>query len=137
MPVFVIRSNEHRKLKNGQSARIIPIHDDLIALGLLEYAKSRPPGLLWDVKKKGHHFGNSFEYAWQKVRKAAIGEGEKKTFHSFRHSAVQTLIDQGVPLEVRAALFGHDPGHIEGKIYGGEMKASVLLDAISKMPSVR
>lgn len=137
VPVIAIRSNEHRKLKNGQSARIIPIHKDLIEIGLVEYAKKRPAGLLWDVKRKGNTFGNDFEYAWQKVKKSVIKEGEKKAFHSFRHSAIQTLIDAGIPLAVRAALFGHDPGHIEGKIYGGEMKTSVLLDAVNLLPSVR
>lgn len=137
IPVFLFRSNDHRDLKNGQSSRVVPIHPDLIALGFLDFVKGRQTGLLFDIKKKGEKYGNDFEYHWQKVRKAVVGSNPRKVFHSFRHSAVQVLMDHGVPVEVRSALFGHDPGHIEGKIYGGQMKTSVLLDAVKRLPSVR
>lgn len=116
---------------------MVPVHPDLIALGFLDYAKGRKAGLLFDVKKKGKTFGNSFEYGWQKVKKSVIPPGDKKAYHSFRHSAIQTLIEAGVPLNVRADLFGHDHEHIEGKIYGGAMKTALLLDAVKLLPSVR
>lgn len=137
IPVIHIRTNAHRSLKNGQSGRMVPVHPDLIALGFLDYANGRKPGLLFDVKRKGRTFGNDFEYGWQKVRKAVIGADDKKTFHSFRHSAVQALTDAGIPLNVRADLFGHDHEHIEGKIYGGQLKTSILFDAVKLLPSVR
>lgn len=137
MPVILIKSNEHRTLKNGQSGRVVPVHRDLIDLGFLDYAKARDPGLLFDVKKKGKSFGNAFDYAWQKVKKAVIAEGDPKTFHSFRHSAIQRLIDKNVPLNVRAELFGHDHGHIEGRIYGGQMDTELLKNAVDLLPSVR
>lgn len=137
VPVILIRTNNHRKLKNGQSARFVPVHPDLVNLGFLDYAASRKPGLLFDVRKKGKTFGNHFEYGWQKVKNAVIGPDERKTFHSFRHSAIQTLIDADVPLNVRADLFGHDHEHIQGNIYGGKGKEAALLEAVKLFPSVR
>lgn len=137
IPVILIRSNAHRKLKNGQSERFVPVHPDLIDLGFLDYAAGRGPGLLFDVKKKGKTFGNHFEYGWQKVKNAVIADDDRKTFHSFRHSAVQTLIDANVPLHVRADLFGHDHEHIQGNLYGGLGKEEALLYAVKLLPSVR
>lgn len=137
VPVILIRSNSHRTLKNGQSERFVPIHPDLIELGFLDYVASRGPGLLFDIRKKGKTYGNFFEYSWQKVRKAVVGNDDKKTYHSFRHSAVQALIDAEVPLHVRADLFGHDHEHIQGNVYGGKSKETTLLEAVKLLPSVR
>ncbi|TWI38218.1 hypothetical protein IQ24_00356 [Paracoccus sulfuroxidans] len=137
---FDIKPNDFRGLKNGQSKRRVPVHDDLIKIGFIDYVKSRQskPGLLFDVRKKSKNaaYGDFFDYRWRKAMTESIGSGHGKTFHSFRHSATQHLLDQEVIEATRAAIFGHDSG-IEGGTYGGDWNLETLQRAVNLLPSVR
>lgn len=139
VPVFLIRENAHRGLKNGQSERIIPLHADLIALGLPEYARERSGKMLLDIRKKSaaSSFGDSIDYRWRQAMSETIGIQPRKTFHSFRHSAVQVMLNAKVDINTRGAIFGHLTGHIEGDIYGGDAEIGDLVEAINLIPSVR
>lgn len=140
VPFFIIRPNAHRTLKNGQSERLIPLHRDLISLGLNEYAKERAGrGMLFEIRKKSKasSYGDSISYRWRQTMIDAIGTGHRKTFHSFRHSAIDCLMKAQVDINTRGALFGHLTGHIEGDLYGGDAELGDLLDAVNLIPSVR
>lgn len=136
---FDIRQNENRPLKNGQSQRKIPLHRDLITLGLHEYAKERRGQMLFDIRKKSaaSSFGDSIDYRWRKAMSETVGLIPGKSFHSFRHSAIDALIRANVPDRERGAIFGHLIGNIEGDIYGGAPELGDLLDAVNLLPSVR
>lgn len=140
VPFLIIRPNAHRTLKNGQSERVVPLHRDLITLGLHEYAKERAGrGMLFDLRKKSRasSYGDSISYRWRQAMIDAIGTGHRKTFHSFRHSAIDCLMKRQVDVNTRGALFGHLTGHIEGDLYGGDAEFGDLLDAVNLLPSVR
>ncbi|MDO5633155.1 MAG: tyrosine-type recombinase/integrase [Paracoccus sp. (in: a-proteobacteria)] len=103
---IVIHNNEHRGIKTGQSARFIPFHPHLIEMGLVDYAAERRAGILFPLKRKSRlsTLGDSIDYRWRKaMREAGIPADGKKTFHSFRYYAVQTLIDK----EVTHSLYVH------------------------------
>lgn len=139
VPFFNIRNNAHRTLKNGQSQRLIPLHRDLISLGLHEYAKERKGQMLFDLRKKSYvsSYGDGIDHRWRKAMTESIGTGHRKAFHSLRHSAIDYLMKAKVDINTRGAIFGHLTGHIEGDIYGGDAEFGDLLDAVNLLPSVR
>lgn len=137
---IVIRDNPHRRIKNGQSARFIPVHSHIIEIGFLDYGAERRAGLLFPLKRKSRlsGLGDSIDYRWRKaMREAGIPTDGKRTFHSFRHYAVQTLIDKEIDRETRGALFGHLIGDIQGDTYGGDANPDKLRRAVEMLPRVR
>ncbi|WP_200688065.1 site-specific integrase [Paracoccus caeni] len=138
--VLFIRPNRYRRLKTEQSERVVPLHRDLIALGFVGYAAKREPGgMMFDLRKKakGASYGDSIDYRWRQAQSETVGTGQRKSFHSFRHSAIDALIKAKVGKQTRAQLFGHLVGDIEGDRYVGEPDLRELCDAIELLPSVR
>lgn len=93
--------------KNKASIRKIPIHQDLIDLGLLEYVdRQKKLGRLKLIQlsgKKGSKFFTEYK------RSCGIND-DKKVFHSFRSTAVDCLKQSGVGFEERCQYVGHDAG---------------------------
>lgn len=95
--------------------------------------------MLFEIRKKSKasSYGDSIDYRWRQAMIESIGTGHRKTFHSFRHTAVQIMLTAKVDINTRGALFGHLTGHIEGDIYGRDGEFGDLLDAVNLLPSVR
>ncbi|MDF3061660.1 MAG: hypothetical protein K0S06_1769 [Microvirga sp.] len=124
---------EDQRLKNESSARSVPIHSELIRLGLLDYVVQRATGHdsrapLWpgfesplDVKTR----------AWSKWFARYLGEHvvdhPSKTFHSFRHTFKRACREAGISEEIHHALTGHSGGGV-GRAYGRERRADGSLD---------
>lgn len=143
IPVFRIRENGRRGVKTAQSERVIPVHSHLIELGFLDFvqdqrARSRI-NLFHDLKPKSPKspIGDSISYLWGKIQDDQIGQQEKKSFHSFRHYAVQGLrAENPVEKHIRAELFGHLVGDIEDDRYGGRLPVATLRAAVEALPRV-
>lgn len=143
IPVVRIRPNTRRGLKNAQSERRIPIHSHLLDLGFLDYvqeqrAKNRAH-LFHDLHRKSvkSQIGDSTAYLWRHIQHDQIGPQEKKSFHSFRHYAVQGLrAESPVEKHIRAELFGHLVGDIEDDRYGGRAPVATLRAAVEALPRV-
>lgn len=104
---------EKKRTKNRNSIRPIPIHSTLIDIGFMEYVKARKTDkALFKLKRDrqgrlGKGFSNWFSrFETRKGGKPALGyierrgveskgtrDGQKwtKTFHSFRHTAIDNL----------------------------------------------
>ncbi|WP_407522688.1 site-specific integrase [Methylobacterium oryzisoli] len=124
---------EDQSLKTVSSARSVPIHQELIHLGLLDLvaarASTQPPGApLWpgfeppiDPKVK----------AWTKWFGRYLGahvvDHPAKTFHSFRHTFKRACREADIGEEVHHALTGHAGGGV-GRRYGRERRADGSLD---------
>ncbi len=122
-----------QNLKTASSARSVPIHHELIRLGMLdmvtERAKGHPPTApLWpafappiDAKAK----------AWTKWFGRYLGvhvvNHSAKTFRSFRHTFKRACREAGLSEEVHNALTGHVGGGVGGR-YGRERRADGTLD---------
>ena len=106
-------------MKTESSKRLVPIHPDLVRLGLLERVKRlREEGaerLFPDMRidsraGAGNSISKGFTYYLQgigiKPRRAAGTVG----FHSLRKTVIQALQGSSLPSERRRALVGHEPG---------------------------
>lgn len=115
-----ILGDEDKSLKTRAAQRMIPIHPELLALGLLEYvddvkALDLGPELFpaVGVNVNGEK-GNALGQAWREHRKKlGLAEGRgSPTFHSFRPTALQVLKQNGVEFEMRCQLAGHEIDHV-------------------------
>ncbi len=93
--------------KNKASLRKIPIHQDLIEIGLLDFVerqKKRGRTFLISLPaKKASKFFTEFK------RKVGI-DSDKKVFHSFRSTVVDCLKQNGVGFDERCEYVGHSSG---------------------------
>lgn len=130
---------EGQSLKNGASRRTIPIHPDLLALGLMERVERlRQAGetRLFPKVKIGavNGAGNWLSKAFTR-HIAAVGIEQpakgKFGFHSLRKTAIQTMKDGRVPLEWRCAYVGHelDEEHVE--TYSGDYSPGTMLEIVA------
>ena len=102
-----------KRIKTHQG-RKVPLHSFVVDLGFIEYC--RVPGRIFPEltnknrdRKYGHYFGKWFNgklLAGIKPTEAA----PNKTFHSFRHTLITQLINQGLPEPMIKAVVGHDQG---------------------------
>lgn len=93
--------------KTGSSARPVPIHSQLVDLGLLEYVDALPKGgKLFDVPR--HRANGEYDYKWymRELRKKIADPC--KVFHSWRSTLSTRLNDSGVTATHRADIVGHE-----------------------------
>ena len=143
IPIFRIRPNTRRELKNAQSDRRIPIHSHLPELGFLDYVRDQQERnrahLFHDLNRKSakSQIGGSTAYLWRNIQHDQICPQEKKSLHSFRHYAIQRLrAEPDVEKHIRAELFGHLVGDIEDDRYGGRAPIETLRAAVEALPRV-
>lgn len=143
IPIFRIRVNARRGIKNAQSERRVPIHSHLIELGFLDYVRDqrerKRAHLFHDLKRKSaeSQIGDSIDYMWRNIQADRLGPQPRKTFHSLRHYAVQGLrAESDVEKHIRAELFGHLVGDIEDDRYGGRAPVATLRAAVEALPRV-
>lgn len=109
---FILRRTTDKSLKTPGSERVLPVHPELVRLGLLEWvAKLRErgcarlfpdlPGV--DQSELSDLFQKRFAY-WQK--KVLDIDQPGVSFHSFRHCFRDALREAGVPIDATRALGG-------------------------------
>ncbi len=145
--VFDINRLEDKRLKNDPSERRVPIHNNLIQLGLLEYANELRregetilfPGLLTaaveNAEKGEQKLANNLS-SWFRLLLIKL-EIKKATlvFHSFRHTFAnayhQALYSHP---EVVKGLLGHIHEDITKDIYSSAYGIKTLKDTIDALP---
>lgn len=133
-----------KRLKTKMSQRAIPIHDQLIALGLLEYvAMRRDAGeTAWLFPTVAPDQPRAVQ-AWSKwfgrYLRITVGIVDTtKVFHSFRHGFKDAARSAGVPLETHDALMGQSSASAVSQGYGAKQMlhrftAKALKDAVDKV----
>lgn len=130
---------DEKKLKTLSSKRRVPVHNDLIALGLLDYVQTlRTRG----GSKLFHDLSTSVEHG----RGRAIGRWFNETllpslgmktkllvFHSLRHTVVTKLVNAQVDGPLIKALVGHSQQGVTYQSYFGGHTLTLLNDAIQKL----
>jgi integrase len=100
--------------KTEASDRVVPIHNDLIRLGLLEYVSARlakNKKQLFDIQTHTQNGAGATASKWFTKFKKSIGLIDSlKVFHSFRPTVVDCLKQNGVGFEGRCQYVGHDAG---------------------------
>ena len=113
VPYFFLHTmNEGRRLKAQSSRRKVPVHPELVRLGLLEYVEQRRKAgderLLPDLKSKRTEITAAFSTWWRRYTTSIGIDDKRKVFHSFRHLVKRMLRNEaGVDKTLRDALMGH------------------------------
>ena len=133
-----VKTGKSKTLKTRNSARIVPIHSKLNSIGLFEFIESK--------KKLARKCGKAVrlfncdnkdfsEYFRKKINTKVIKDGDKtRTFHSFRHTFINKLIQSGQRVEHIAALVGHEQQYkITMNTYGEPVTPKILKDLVEEV----
>jgi integrase len=127
----------NKQLKSEAARRVVPVHPELIALGLLDYVEAlRAKGSLrlfptftLDVNNgRGRQLGRWANDTFL----VSLGYKTKRVvFHSFRHTLITRLVQAGVQEPIVKALVGHEQQGVTQTSYLGEgYRVQQLYDAI-------
>ncbi|MCP8467356.1 phage integrase SAM-like domain-containing protein [Pseudomonas sp. ZM23] len=130
-------SKELRTVKTDSSRRRIPLHPDLIELGLLDYAKALPPtGQLFPLLKASPagFYGTNWGKAWGRyLRDIASVQSPASPSHGFRHTFKTLCRQVGIPEDVHDAITGHSDGSVSRDY--GSMPLQRMAEELAKLPS--
>jgi integrase len=105
-------------LKNKASERLVPVHSELVRVGLLRYAKAVKDGALFPGltrrKSKGKVGARLGELFRKRLQTLGL-KRERLCFHSFRHNVAHALESAGVSQTDAARVLGHA---VSGMSYG-------------------
>jgi integrase len=117
--------NLEEATKNIRSKRLVPVHPELIRLGLLEYVerlrKRGKTKLFWDWEP-----ADKINRWFLRTYKAEAGITDaRKVFHSFRHTLKTALGHHGVNRDVSDLITGHKDQSVGG-IYIGDASFTMI-----------
>jgi integrase len=104
---------DEKSLKTLSSIRTVPVHPDLLDLGLLEYREQIKgeghqrlfPNLVWHWKDRwGRQVGRWFN---ERFAKELGIKSDVLTFHSLRHTMVTALSRSGIDEPIIQSIVGH------------------------------
>ena len=128
-----------KRLKTSSSHRRIPIHPELIRLGLLDYVQMLKEGQsdrLFPklVENVNNQYTAAFSKWFGRYLRGTIGITDKrKTFHSFRHGFKEACRVAEIPKDLHDKLTGHMSSDV-GDGYGGDLYPLMpLYTAIKKI----
>lgn len=132
--IHIQDTKEGQRLKTHETERLVPIHSRLIELGLLDYVASmKAQGqerLFPELISHPKHGYAATPSKWFGRLRNEIGlkksEGERKDFHSFRHTVADNLKQLGVAESHIGGILGHTTGGVTNTRYGKEYKPEVL-----------
>ena len=140
---FSIGTEGGRSIKTASSRRKVPVHPELVRIGLLAYRQSlldngaTLDAPLWpniEAAREGQPGAPWSKWFNRHLRLKAGIKDRAKVFHSFRHTFKRLARDAGVTEEVHDALTGHAGGGV-GRTYGQGFGLKVLSEAIARIES--
>lgn len=128
-----------KRLKTKAARRYIPLHPELIRLGLLDYAdrlhQQGHDRLFPELKEGRDGYGHAAS-KWFAAYATRCGvDAPGKVFHSFRHTFIDQLKQAEVPKEKIAALVGHEDESVTFGRYGKDFKVETLATILHTIPS--
>jgi integrase len=135
--VFDINRANGKHVKNPSSVRTVPIHSELIRMGLIKhYLQLHAQGKTRLFPRLGQaaggKYGTNFT-KWFGYYRKAIGLYEPKLdFHSFRHTTATLLRWADVPKPTIARILGHTETGETGN-YGAALQIGQLKAALEQM----
>ncbi|WP_167496448.1 site-specific integrase [Desulfopila sp. IMCC35006] len=135
--VFDINDKNEKRLKNMSSERLVPIHPQLMDLGLIDYAKflqgKGEARLFPELQQRRDGYGQTVS-KWFGRYKERLGFGKGQTFHSFRHTFITHLKHKQVDPFMIHELDGHTVDSETMGRYGKKFTPEILLkEAIQKL----
>ncbi|MDP5886208.1 DUF6538 domain-containing protein [Pseudomonas aeruginosa] len=126
-----------QSVKTNGSRRDIPIHDDLIELGLLALVIEKSSSALIFpqlTKVSGRYSGIVAKHWLVLVRSWGMYRSGRHPLHAFRHSFKTLAREHGIPKEVSDWITGHASGSV-GDAYGINPLSRMTAE-IKKIPSI-
>ncbi|WP_249291308.1 site-specific integrase [Campylobacter curvus] len=121
---FSINRDDGKSTKNINSIRLVPVHSKLVELGLMEFVKQRASTNKSIFKVNNKDFSEIFR---SQIQRKLISSDKQKTFYSFRHYFIDTLVQQEVEPNIIAQIVGHEKQYkILLGTYATNINASVL-----------
>ena len=110
--------DDGKTFKTASSRRRVPIHEELIKIGFLDFVKARKKQakkeekrLFWELTPD--KYGNTTKYAARRFRESFLPQEitltERQTFYSFRHTVRDALRRVDAPPETLLAIAGWSP----------------------------
>ncbi len=129
--------NYHKRVKNKNSIREIPITKKLIELGFIAFVNSIEDGQIFKDLKRCKRDGYGRDVSrWYSKEKKKWNFGIGYNFHSFRHYLINTLKQNNVDVCIASEITGHSYESIAYDRYGKEFslkqKKKILDKNISK-----
>jgi len=127
-----------KRLKNQSSRRIVPIHDTLIDLGFIDFIKllKKDPErkrVFEELDYREGTYSRSISRFWNRRFLPLLGiKTDKNGFHSFRHTFIDTLKQEGVEPHFINELVGHTQGDISSDRYGKNYNPDILYNKCVK-----
>jgi integrase len=142
IPFIQIDETETGRVKNHGSVRAIPLHRELIRLGLLDFVgdcRRRGQDVLFPELRptnKVQKFGDVFyKRCWVNIR-AKGSLSPRADIHGTRHRFSTALKDQKVESEFRGDLLGHVGKTITEERYSEAAGLRLLRDVVDRLPSL-
>lgn len=142
IPYIQIEETETGRVKNEGSVRAVPLHGELIRLGLLEFVEAcrqESRDVLFPELRptnRTQKFGDVFyKRAWINIRNKG-GLSPKTDIHGARHRFSSALKGQRVESEFRADLMGHIGKTITEERYSDPAELRLLQKMVNQLPSM-
>jgi integrase len=133
--VIDIHNGTGNNLKNESAPRLVPVHSQLVAAGLLDYVKALPEGSmlfpgLTRRKSKGNKIGPRVGELFGDKLEALNLKRPGLDFHSFRHTVSGRLDAAGVRKSDAERIMGHTVGGETFRTYSTGPGLKVLAGVI-------
>ena len=135
--IFDVHEREDSHLKTRSAERIVPIHKNLLDLGILDYkAKIAAIGddrLFPELTHQRDGYSPRVSKWFNRYRKRHGITAKSKVFHSLRHTVATYLKENGAQREQVAAILGHADGSMTFGRYGKAYSAKALKPLIDSL----
>ena len=135
--IRIIDDRPDKSLKTDSSRRDIPLHDDLIEVGILELVKNEPSEsrVFPQLTKVSDGYAGIVSKSWRTLtQQCGVYQSGRNPLHAFRHTFKTLARKYGIPKEVSDWITGHATGSI-GDLYGIN-PLSRMASEIKKIPSL-
>ncbi len=130
--------DDDRTVKTQSSRRMIPLHDDVVARGFLQYVESVPTnGRLFPLLKPSPdgYYSTNFAKRWgEYLRDVAKIDSSAHPSHGFRHTFKTLARKVRIPEDVHDAITGHAGGGV-GRSYGA-MPLATMASELKRFPTI-
>lgn len=134
-----------KRLKTKNARRLVPVHGELVRLGLLRYVEKlrqeKQVHFFPELSRSRRDGPAQAASNWFQRFRARVGLEEKQVtvFHSLRHGFITNLLDGDIAPHQVAPIVGHESDLITGKIYWDKRDARMrkpTVDAFTLAPEI-
>jgi integrase len=132
-----------KTVKNINAKRLVPIHNELINLGFLDFynnLRSNNSVRLFPelnktekIAKFGKQPGKQFKDVVDSALQVDGFSSDNKSFHSLRHTFADFYKQRGLQTDVFRQLYGHDIPELASRQYGSEFPPEKLKEVINML----